>query len=43
MQETGATVMAVDAGRTLFLDRRELLEEADRAGIAVVGCKPEEL
>lgn len=42
MRETGATVMAVDAGRTLFLDRTELLEEAGRAGIAVVGYAPEE-
>jgi hypothetical protein len=42
MQETGATAMAVDAGRTLLLDRGEFLERADRASITVIGSKPEE-
>ena len=42
MQETGTTVLAVDAGRTLLLDRAEMLAAADAAGIAVVGCRPEE-
>jgi DUF1009 family protein len=42
MHETGATAMAVDAGRTLFLDRDELLAEANAAGIAIFGYKPEE-
>jgi hypothetical protein len=42
MQETGATILAVDAGRTLLLDRDDLLAQADASGIAVVGCKPEE-
>jgi UDP-2,3-diacylglucosamine hydrolase len=37
MRETGATVMAIDAGRTLLLDRDELLQRASDAGIAVVG------
>ncbi len=41
MQETGATVLAVDAGRTLLLDRDEMLEQANRAKIAVIGCEPE--
>ncbi len=36
MQETGTTALAVDAGRTLLIDRRELAESADRASIAVV-------
>jgi DUF1009 family protein len=37
MRETGATVLAVDAGRTLLLDRAEMLARADEGGIAVVG------
>ncbi len=37
MQETGTTVLAVDAGRTLLLDQDGMLEAANRAGIAVVG------
>lgn len=41
MRETGATVMAVDAGRTLLLDREELLARANDAGIAVVGEDPD--
>ncbi|NKB81475.1 MAG: DUF1009 domain-containing protein [Nitrospirales bacterium] len=32
-----ATVLAVEAKKTVLLDREELLEKADRAGIAVVG------
>ena len=42
MQETGTTVLAVDAGRTLLLDRDEMLARADEADIAVVGYPPEE-
>jgi DUF1009 family protein len=42
MRETGTTVLAVDAGRTLLLDRAEMLARADEAGIAVAGYEPEE-
>ena len=42
MQETGTTAMAVDAGRTLLLDREELLERANAAGVSIIGYKPEE-
>jgi hypothetical protein len=42
MQETGTTLLAVDAHRTLLLDRQELLERADAAGIAVFGHPPED-
>lgn len=42
MRETGATVLAVDAGRTLLLDREEMLAAANEAGIAVAGYTPEE-
>jgi DUF1009 family protein len=36
MQEVGATVLALEAGRTLMIDREALLRAADAAGIAVV-------
>jgi DUF1009 family protein len=35
--ETGTMVVAVEAGRTLLLDREELVRAADRAGVAIVG------
>lgn len=41
MRETGATVLAVDAGRTLLLDREEMIERANAAGIAIAGYQPE--
>jgi DUF1009 family protein len=37
MGETGTTVLAVEAGRTLMLDKDKLLEAANAAGIAIVG------
>lgn len=36
MRETGTTAMAMDAGRTLLLDREDLLARANQAGIALV-------
>jgi len=42
MKETGATALAVDAGRTLLLDREEMLRAADEARIAVAGYPPED-
>jgi UDP-2,3-diacylglucosamine hydrolase len=42
MEETKTTVMAVDAGRTLFLDKEQLLTLANEAGIAIVGVAPQE-
>ena len=41
MRETHATALAVDAGRTLLLDKAEFLRRADEAEIAVVGTEPE--
>ena len=38
MQKVNATAVAVEARKTLLLDKDELLREADRAGIAVVGA-----
>ena len=37
MRETGTTALAVEAGRTLMLDKERMLEAANEAGIAVVG------
>jgi DUF1009 family protein len=37
MREVQAGVLAVDAGKTLMFDRREMLKEADGAAIAVWG------
>jgi len=42
MKETGATVLAVDAGRTLLLDRDEMLSWANEFGMAVVGYASED-
>lgn len=42
MQETNTTVLAVDAGRTLFLDKEELLARANDLGIAIVGVAPQD-
>jgi hypothetical protein len=37
MRETGATALAVEAGRTLMLDRERMLEAANQADIAIIG------
>jgi UDP-2,3-diacylglucosamine hydrolase len=42
MIETNTTVLAVDAGRTLLLDKDEMLKRANEAGIAIVGYPPHE-
>ena len=38
MRETGATALAIDAGRTLLLDRDDLLARANAAGVTVVAA-----
>lgn len=40
MIETHTTAMAVDAGCTLLLDREQMIQRADGAGIAIVGYPP---
>jgi DUF1009 family protein len=37
MRDAGASVLSVDAGKTLVFDLAQLIESADQAGIAVVG------
>jgi hypothetical protein len=40
MAEAQATTLALEAGRTLLLDRPGFLELAERQGVAVWGCEP---
>ena len=42
MRETGTTALAVDAGRTLLLDRDEMLAAAGEAGISIKAYRPDE-
>lgn len=40
MRRSHATALAIDAGRTLLIDRERLLAEADDAGIAIEAFEP---
>jgi len=40
MRQAGATALSVEAGRTLLLEREELLRLANEFGIAIVGSAP---
>ncbi len=42
MRATGTTLLAVDAGRTLLLDKEEMIAQANEADICIVGHQPEE-
>jgi DUF1009 family protein len=42
MGEVDAKVLALEAGKTLMFDREEMMDLADRSGIAVWGVAPEE-
>jgi DUF1009 family protein len=39
MREAGSRVLAVDAGRTLLIDRAAFLDQAERDGVAVLGLE----
>jgi len=41
MQVAGATALAIDARRTLLIDRVKMIEAADAAGIAIQAFEPE--
>ena len=43
MKRTGATALAIDAGRTLLFDRPKLIELADAAGIAIQAFSPDQV
>jgi UDP-2,3-diacylglucosamine hydrolase len=40
MHETNTTILACDAGRTLFLDKEEMLVKANEYGLCIVGHPP---
>ena len=42
MRETGTTVLAVDAGRTLMLDREEMIRSANELDISIVGYEAQD-
>jgi UDP-2,3-diacylglucosamine hydrolase len=42
MQSVKASVLAVEAGRSVILDREQLISQAEEAGIAVIGLTREE-
>jgi len=39
MKRSNARVLAVDAGKTLLFEREQLIQEANQAGIAVIGLR----
>lgn len=41
MSQVRASVLAVEANRCLILDRKETVDRAEKAGIAIVGCQTE--
>jgi len=40
MKQSGTTALAVDAGRTLLLDRDEMLDSANQSNITIAGYEP---
>lgn len=43
MHESGGRVLAIESGMTIFLDQQEVIDLADKLGIAVVAVKAEEM
>ena len=43
MQESGGRVLAIETGMTILLDKPDVVELADKLGIAIVSVKAEEL
>jgi UDP-2,3-diacylglucosamine hydrolase len=43
MREAGGRVLAIESEMTIFLDQQEVIELADRLGIAIVALKSEEV
>jgi DUF1009 family protein len=41
MRAAGATILSVDAGKTLMIDGEAIIKAADEAGIAIVGRSPQ--
>ena len=42
MRETGTTALSIDAGRTLLIDRDDLIKRANEAKIAIIAHAPQE-
>jgi DUF1009 family protein len=40
MREAGSRVLALDAGKTLLIDRGDFVAKADADGVAVLGLDP---
>ncbi len=40
MKETNTTTLAIDAGRTLMIDREEIITQADAAKISIIASPP---
>jgi DUF1009 family protein len=40
MRAAGATVLSIDAGKTLVLDGDDVINAADASGITIVGRQP---
>jgi DUF1009 family protein len=40
MEEVGIRVLALEAGRSLIIDKEEVFNAAQKAGISIVGCDP---
>jgi DUF1009 family protein len=40
--ECGVAVLALEAGKTLLLDKEDMLSRAEQSGVAIVGVQPEE-
>lgn len=43
MHEAGGRALAIEAGMTIFLDQQEVIDLADKLGIAIVSVKAEEM
>jgi len=43
LQESGGRVLAIESNKTIFLDQEEVIDMADRLGIAIVAINAEEL
>jgi len=43
MIRAGARVLALEAGKTIIIDRQKMIARADEAGITMVGITPEVL
>jgi DUF1009 family protein len=43
MHEAGGRVLAIEAGMTIFLDQQEVIDLAEKLGIAIVALKPDEM